>query len=120
MPKAKISKSDRIRLEHDAFLRSHGIDPTKRPRVGPTTADPLDAKTARRAVKLVVTSDAVPGNGTRADLQMRAERGQEDRQTVAAIEALKSRVAQPYNKGPFMLITDPEDLKTNMRRPGGI
>lgn len=120
MPKAKISKAERIRIEHEAFLRSHGIDPSKRPRVKPTTQSPLVAAGAKRTVKLIEPSSNVPGNGTRADLQMRAERGQESKETVDAINALKSRVAPAYNKGPLMLVSNPEDLKTNMRRPGGI
>ena len=120
MPKAKISKKDRIRTDHEAFLVSHGIDPNKRPQVRPTTPNPLVVSGGKRVTRMIATSDQVPSSGVRNDLQLRASRGQESAETVRAIEALKKCVAQPYNKGPFMLITDPEVLKQNMRRPGGI
>ena len=117
MAKARTSKRDRIAAEHDAFLRAHGIAPGRRKALSGAITSPLTAEGASRTPTSPGTSGAIPGNGGRRDLAMRAAAGEESPDTLARIAARQQAVAQPYAKGPFMLVTDPDTLKTNMRRP---
>ena len=117
MPKQLISRRDRVRAEHDAFLRSVGVDPSKRHKLQGVPADDLTAKSLHRDDGQHRTSDTIPGNGTRRDMQLALHRGDESAETFLAMQAVQQSVAQLYPKGPFGPVTDPHHLKTNVRRP---
>ena len=114
MPKSKISAKDASRAKHNAFLRRLGIDPTKRPRLCGAQPDVLTAKPHVRRPDAPATSDIIPGNGTRRDMQVEVQAG---RETAAKTAAYGLRVAQLYPKGPYGLVSDPDHLKSNVRRP---
>lgn len=117
MPKRTISRKDRIRAEHEAFLRSVGVDPAKRIKLQGVPPNTLVAQSLRRGEQTVSTSDTIPGNGTRRDVQVALARGDESAETVRAMQAVQQSVAQLYPKGPFGPVTDPDHLKTSVRRP---
>lgn len=117
MPKAKVSKFDRIRSEHEAFLRRMGVDPAKRIKLQGVPPNTLVAQSLRRSEQTVSTSDTIPGNGTRRDVHVALARSDESAETIRAMQAVQQSVAQLYPKGPFGPVTDPNHLKTNVRRP---
>lgn len=117
MPKAKISAKDASHAKHNAFLRRLGIDPTKRPRLCGAQPDVLSAKPHVRRPEAPATSDSIPGNGTRRDMQVEVHAGRETAATAAKTAAYGLRVAQLYPKGPYGLVSDPDHLKSNVRRP---
>jgi hypothetical protein len=97
VPKRKKHVSARLqaaRDTHDKFLASLGIDPKKPPVLSGVD---LPARHAHERG----TSDKVPGNGTKVD---------RSRDNCGLI------IGQPYHKGPLMVLSGKDDLKTNKRR----
>lgn len=118
MPKSKKSRVPNTaslrdaKLYYDEYLRKLGFDPEKKPEIkGRGTWAPDKRMTPKEK-----TSDQVPGNGGRRTLEMDVQSGKESADTWKAIQEKKSRVAQVYNKGPFMLVSDSKELKGSRRR----
>jgi hypothetical protein len=89
----------RAKESHDKFLKSMGIDTTKKPKVRPNTDDPLDGK--RHVIKqnLPPLSNGV-GNGLK----------------IKPAAQCDLPVAQVYHKGPLMVVTDMKSLEGSKRR----
>ncbi len=86
---------------HEKFLRKHGIDPSRKPRLRGAVASPLDVKPERQA-PTVPTSDRIPGAGPQ-------DRRPQKPKTHFGI-------AQVYHKGPLMVVTNFADLEGSKRR----
>lgn len=94
---AKLAKA---RAAHDKFLRSVGVDPSKKPSLSGYVDNPLTASTGKRDTSGVSTSDKIPAGGFR-------------RKENAPCDL---PVAQVYHKGPLMVVTDMSTLNGSKRR----
>lgn len=104
MPKRRRKVSNRLQRAKDAhadFLRSQGIDPSKRPRPGGAVQSPL-AASYTRIPDLPETSDTVPGAGAARDRSYAGTCGKV--------------IGQAYHKGPLVVLHDKSELATNKRR----
>lgn len=97
MPKKRKITNKRLLAAHEShakFLRSHGIDPTTKP-----ILKGVEFETYVRPEH--VTSDCIPGSGSSP------KKGHGNAGKV---------IGQPYHKGPLMVLSSVDDLKTNKRR----
>lgn len=92
--KRKVSKRlQAAQDEHAKFLAKHGIDANATPKL-------RGVDVPKHEKPQSVTSDRVPGSAAKT-----AGYGHGGRV-----------IGQPYHKGPLMVLSSPEDLKTNKRR----
>lgn len=117
MKRKPSKKLQAAQAAHDKFLRGLGIDPAKKPTLKGAPPDILTASTGKREAPHAATSDQIPGNGTRRDMQMDVQAGTEKPSTLAAKHAKQKSVAQLYPKGPYGPVSDPTHLQSNVRRP---
>ena len=112
----KSAKLKQAEKEHEKFLKSMGIDPTKKPKLNGAVELPNSG--IERPAKSINTSDAIPSSGiAKDDVAMMRHKGIESDETIKAIEDRSKRIAPAYNKGPLQYVSDLNDLKTNQRRP---
>lgn len=101
---------------HDKFLRSHGIDPSRKPVLRGVVDNDLVVTGNNRVTAAAVSADNIPGNGTKRDLQMRVQAGEEKQATLDKVKERANSCAPAYNKGPYMLITSKDELRGAKRR----
>lgn len=102
MPRKTLPRTASLRAAkaaHDKFLRKMGIDPDRKPTRLRVAPDPLNAN--RHVTKQVLppTSDKV-GNGYKRKSN----------------PSCVLPVAQTWNKGPIMVVTNYKDLEGSRRR----
>jgi len=85
---------------HDKFLRSHGIDPSRKPTLRGVVKNDLVVSGNNRVTNLPPTSDKVPGSGVAQRPTPRCD----------------LPIAQVYHKGPLMVVTDIKTLEGSKRR----
>jgi len=94
---ARKSKSKRLsaaQAAHDKFLRSHGIDPNRKPRLRGVEREKYERPDDP-------TSGTVPANGPR---------GRAHTPSGGRI------IGQVYNKGPLMVLSNKSELANSKRR----
>lgn len=108
--KQRKSKSfTKAQSEHRAFLAKHGIQSTggKKPTGRSEYFSDLSVVSGCAPV-----SNAIPGSGFKRsidDYKWKKDR-EESAEAIAAAEEKRKRVAVTYNKGPFMLLCESDDL----------
>jgi hypothetical protein len=84
---------------HDKFLRSHGIDPDRKPTLRGVVKNDLVVTGNNRVTAMPPTSDKIPASGP-----------------VRKTFVCDLPIAQVYHKGPLMVVTDMKTLDGSKRR----
>jgi hypothetical protein len=84
---------------HDKFLRSYGIDPSRKPTLRGVVKNDLVVLGNNRVTAIPPTSDRIPAHGP-----------------TRQVFTCDLPIAQPYHKGPLMVVTNFKDLEGSKRR----